>query len=43
MLYNLIEKTSLSKWGRKYDNVKESIIDKAPHPNNHTKLEKNEG
>ena len=39
-----ISKSSLSRWNRKFDGTKESLIDKShkpltPHPNSHTELE----
>ena len=40
-----ISKASLSRWNRKFDGNKESLVDKShkpltPHPNAHTELEK---
>lgn len=39
-----ISKSSLSRWNRKFDGTRDSLIDKShkplsPHPNSHTKLE----
>lgn len=39
-----ISKSSISRWNRKFDGTKDSLIDKShkplsPHPNSHTKLE----